>query len=123
MELLDRIEIKCSLKEDVEALINIARPKLIAADNGGGSTLFNEVSDEFGPIAHRVFLGLDRFGREPEFYHDSDSHVLLDPLTILNRSRDLTGTSIDDVQFWRHGDMIKTLCDFLLLKFPEVINA
>lgn len=102
------------IKADIEILLNVARPKLIEADKGGGSKLFNEVSEEFGPIAHRVYLALDIPERSSERYHDKETRrVLLDPCTVLNRARDCEGISINDEEFWIHGDMIKTLCDYI----------
>jgi hypothetical protein len=113
-------------KSDIEVLLNIARPKLIAADNGGGSELFNEVSKKFGPVAHRVYLALDLPERKPERYHNKETRrVMLDPCTVINRARSFldSDTTIDDEEFWLHCDMIKSLCDYIDLRNMEVINA
>lgn len=111
------------IQSDIEQLINIARPKLALADKGAGSKLFNEIIDEFGPIAHRVYLALDKSEIKKE-YHDAKK-VLLDPWTVINRAEDLknSGITINDCDFWLHGDMIKTLCDYIDLRKTEVINA
>ena len=113
-------------KSDINALINFARPKLISADRGGGSELFNQVSKEYGPIAHRLYLALDKPERSCERYHDKATRrVMLDPLTVLNRSKSFYNTeiTIDDPEFWLHADMIKTLCDYIDWRFTEVPNA
>jgi hypothetical protein len=113
-------------KQDVELLLSVVRPKLIVADHGGGPKLFNEVCKEFGPIAHRVYLALDRPGRPLEYYHDKETkRVMLDPWTVLNRAKSFqnTNVNIDDVEFWDHCDMIKTLCDYIHLRYAEVFDA
>lgn len=114
-------------KTDIEMLLTIARPELIKADNGGGSELFNQVSDKFGPIANRIFLALDKPQRSFQHYHDKETQrVLLDPMTVLNRASSLSDSevTIDDPEFWCHCDMIKTLCDYLELRFCEgIVNA
>lgn len=118
-------EISSTIKEDIASLLFEAREKLIAADEeGGGSTVFTEVSNEYGPIAHRVFSALDLPNRKGELYHSKEAHrVLLDPMTVLNRFKDLEGKSVDDQEFWCHGDMIKTLCDYLDLRFCGGLDA
>ena len=118
------MEIDQQIKLDIETLLNVTRPKLVAADSGGGSELFNNVSEEFGPIAHRVYLALDVPQRSCERYHHPDTRsVLLDPITVLNRASSLKyDKTIDDPEFWLHGDMIKTLCDYLDLRFTEVAS-
>lgn len=112
------------VKKDIDSLLCEARPKLVAADRGGGSRLFNEVTEEFGPVAHRIYLALDRPERSVERYHDKETRrVLLDPWTVLNRAKDCKGKGIDDQEFWHHGDIIKTFCDYLDLRMMEVTNA
>lgn len=104
-------------KADIENLLTVARPKLIEADKGGGPKLFNEVIQEFGPIAHRVYLTLDKPQRSCDRYHDKETRrVMLDPWTVFNRAKSLGEDSeitMDNQYFWMHGDMIKTLCDYL----------
>jgi len=109
-------------KSDIETLLNVARPKLIEADKGKGSKLFNEVSKEFGPVACRTYLALDKPGRFCELYHDEvTKRVMIDPMTVFNRTKSLQNSeiSIDDPEFWSHGDMIKTLCDYLDMRTME----
>jgi hypothetical protein len=104
------------LESYIELLLNDARPKLIAADKGGGSKLYNQVVEEFALMAHHVYWALEAPARSVEKYHDKDTkRVLLDPRTVLNRAQD-TEASIEDLEFWKHGDMIKTLCDYLDLR-------
>jgi hypothetical protein len=107
------------LQSYINDLLNVAQPMLVAADTqGGGSELFSKVIKQFAQVAHHVYGALDVPNRKPELYHDSNApRVLLDPMTVLNRSRDVPGASIDDLEFWEHGDMIKTLCDYLDLRF------
>lgn len=111
------------MKSDIEQLLNVARPKLEEADKSGGSKLFNEVSEEYGPIAQRVFLTLDLPSRTFDNYHNRTmNRVLLDPFTVFNRATSLKAEDnriIDTVEFWKHGDMIKTLCDYLALIFSK----
>jgi hypothetical protein len=113
------------LHENIEQLLNSARPLLIKADKGGGSTLFNKAIEDFGPLAHEVFLELDLPFRTANAYHDSEpNRVLLDPKTVLNRAADLNHkVDIDDLEFWMHGDMIKTLCDYLDMRFGSILHA
>ena len=109
------------LNSDIQTLLNVARPNLIAADNGGGSETFNEVCKEFGKTAHRVYLALDEPERSPERYHSKETRrVLLDPWTVLNRAKSCEGLSVDDEEFWFHCDMIKTLCDYIDLNKNSV---
>lgn len=110
------------IRLDIDSLLNMARNELKLADNGGGSKLFNEVSEKFGPIAHRVYLALDKPERSCERYHDkSTKRVMLDPWTVLNRAKNFqrSAVTIDDIEFWLHGDMIKTICDYLELRFNK----
>lgn len=103
-------------KLDIETLLTKAMPKLIEADRGGDSDLFLAVGVKYGPLAHRVYLALDMPERSYERYHDkATKRVLLDPWTILNRAKSFQDTeiTIDDQEFWMHGDMIKTLCDYI----------
>jgi len=109
-------------KLDIELLLHVARSKVEEADQGGGTKLFNEVGETFGPTAHRVYLALDRPVRTVKNYHNrSMTRVLLDPWTVLNRARSYgirdTEISIDNLEFWLHGDMIKTLIDYLSLTY------
>jgi hypothetical protein len=111
-------------QSDIELLLNVARPKLVEADAGGGSELFNAVGEEFGPMAHRVFLELDMPSRKLGYHNAEIARVLLDPWTIFNRARSLNNDiTPDEVEFWKHGDMIKTLCDYIDLKVKEIAIA
>lgn len=106
-------------KSDIQQLLNVARPNLIESDKNGSSKLFTEISHKFGPLAHRVYLALDKPQRSCEQYHHKETRrVMLDPWTVLNRSKDCGDSTIDDEVFWHHGDMIKTLCDYV----DEVID-
>lgn len=111
-------------KSDIETLLNVARPKLIEADKKGDSDLFISVSVKYGPIANRVYLALDKPERNPDHYHDKETkRVMLDPCTVINRSKSFViqnfEFNIDDPEFWLHADMIKTLCDYLDLRFNK----
>lgn len=121
------MNIESETKADIDLLINVASPKLMAADKGGGPQLFNEVSKEFGPVAHRVYLALDKPERSCERYHDkSTRRVMLDPCTVLNRASSFRDSeiTIDDLDMWLHGDMVKALIDYLLLlQFEELTYA
>lgn len=46
------------LQSYIDSLLNVARPKLIAADGGVGSKLFNKVIAEYSQVAHHVFGAL-----------------------------------------------------------------
>lgn len=108
------------INTDIALLLNVARPKLIAADQGQ-SELFNEVGKEFGPIAHRIYLSLDKPERVANRYHNKETRrVLLDPWTVLNRANGLEGISIDEEEFWCHSDMIKTLCDYIDMRNDSI---
>jgi hypothetical protein len=113
------------LHENIEQLLNSARPLLIKADKGGGSALFNKAIEDFGSLAHEVFLEVDLPFRTADSYHNEDpNRVLLDPKTVLNRAADLSHkVDIDDLEFWMHGDMIKTLCDYLDMRFGSILYA
>lgn len=114
------------IQSEIKLLLNVARPGLIKADRGGGYKLFNEISEEFGPVAHRVYLALDKPERSIERYHDKETkRVMLDPWTVFNRTKNFSnfGITIDDVEFWCHCDMIKTLCDYIDLRFKEIAVA
>ena len=116
-----------NVKADIDLLINVVRPELVAADKSGNSELFNKIGEEFGPVAHRVYLTLDKPERSCERYHDrSTRRVMLDPWTVLNRTNSFkdSAITIDDLDMWLHGDMIKALIDYLLLiQDKEVIYA
>lgn len=108
-------------KEDIELLLNIARDEVINAE--GNHHLFNDVGIKYGHIAHRVYLALDKPNRSCELYHDKETRrVLLDPWTVIMRSnsfQDSGSAAIDDPNFWNHGDMIKTLIDYLALTYSK----
>ena len=116
-------------KSDIETLLNVARSRLIAADKSGDSDLFMAVSVKYGPVAHRVYLALDMPERSCERYHDkATKRVMLDPWTVINIAKSFHiqkfEITIDDQEFWMHADMIKTLCDYLDLRFKKGdINA
>lgn len=107
-----------NIKDDIFDLLNTAVNKLIAADSGNPD-LFRQVGEEWGDVAHRVYLALDIPERSFERYHHPDTQrVLLDPCTVLNRKRSLLlegkDVNIEHRLFWQNGDMIKTLCDYIV---------
>lgn len=108
-------------KEDIELLLNVARDEISNAE--GNHHLFNDVSLKYGPIAHRVYLNLDKPNRSCELYHDKETRrVLLDPWTVIMRSRMFQNkgpAAVDDPNFWNHADMIKTLIDYLALTYSK----
>lgn len=109
---------------DIQILLTKVRKKLIEADNGGGSKMFNAISEEYGPVAHHLYLSLDTPYRSIEKYHDATSRrVMLDPHTVINRARFFKDSeiTIEDEEFWKHGDMIKALCDYIDLN-PDYKN-
>jgi hypothetical protein len=109
------------------ALLHKARQKIEAIDKAGDPLEFNDAGLRYGSTAHRVYIALDVSHRSCECYHDKNTkRVLLDAWTVLNRTRSFKteNISIDDLKFWEHADMVKTLCDYLYLAYPqEIINA
>lgn len=105
------------LKEDIDLLLQEARPAIAAADKAGDYQSFNALGFKYGRIAHRVYLALDKPKRANEGDHSKETNrVLLEPMTVINRAHSLPGSgaaSLDDPEFWTHADMIKTLCDYL----------
>lgn len=117
------------IKADIQLLLNVVRPLIEETAVNSSHTFFNEISDKFKSVALRVFLALDLPSRRIENFHSrSSSRVLLDPYTILNRAMSLKADdsfTIDSLEFWDHTDVIKTLIDFLAIKYPnmEAMNA
>jgi hypothetical protein len=100
------------------------QPLIEDEEKNSNATNFNRIGENFGELAHRVFLALDIPSRSIENFHSKTSNrVLLDPYTVLNRARSLKADDsfiIDSVEFWKHGDVIKTLVDFLSIKYPNM---
>lgn len=109
-------------KSDIELLLNVARDEIIKAE--GNPHLFNDISLKYGHIAHRLYKKLDAPSKEPGNYHNKTiTAVLLDPWTVLNRANNFDRRDAEitpySLEFWCHGDMIKSLIDYLLLTIKE----
>ncbi len=105
------------IQEDIDLLLQEARPAIAVADKAGDHQSFSALGFKYGRIAHRVYLALDKPQRALEADHSKETRrVLLDPMTVVNRSHSLPGSgaaSLDDPEFWIHADMVKTFCDYL----------
>lgn len=113
------------VKEDVETLLSFARPEIEAADRAGNSVGFSNAGEKYGPIAHRTYLALDAKSRTFEALYDkSIKPVLLDPWTVINRTRTHgigdAGITPHEVEFWKNADVVKTFTDYLLTAYPDL---
>lgn len=93
------------IKLDIEALLTGARPKLIEAYKNGDTKLYHKISEEFIPVAHRIFMHL---------YEYSD---ITWPLTLM------FGSKLSNPIFWKYTDFVLSFCDYLKLKSMEEAYA
>jgi hypothetical protein len=93
------------VKSDIDILLNVARPKLIEAYKNGDATSHHKVSEEFIPVANRVFM---------HFYENSD---------ITWFAVKACGSSLCNLVFWKYTDLVHSFCDYLELRNMEVTNA
>lgn len=100
------------LESYIDELVSIS-PMLIEANEQRNFEWVSKIIKQHALTAHHVYGALNA----PNC-NKNCPRVLLDPLTVLNRSKS-TSSSIDDLEFWQDPDMIKTLSDYLDLRFRK----
>jgi hypothetical protein len=95
-------------KEDVELLINVARPQLARAYKNADANLYHKITEQFILIATRIFMHL---------YENSDVTGWF--------SVKACGPKLCNPVFWKYTNLVHSFCDYLHLRFGarEIVNT
>jgi hypothetical protein len=92
-------------KEDIQLLINVARPYLVSAYKNADATLYHKVTEQFIPVANRTFMQMDK---NPDMTWFAVKAF---------------GSSLHNPFFWKYTNLVHSFCDYLELRNNEVANA
>lgn len=95
------------IKDDIEVLLNVARPKLIEAYRNADATLYHKVTEQFISVANRIFMQIHKSSDMTWFAVKAFGSNLCNPL------------------FWKYTDLVHSFCDYLHLRFGarEIVNT
>jgi len=100
------MDIDNQTKNDIEALLTVARPQLLKAYRNGDVNTYHKVSEEFIPVANRIFMHL---------YENYDIAWFA--------VKACGSKSLCSPSFWKYTDLVHSFCDYLTLRNKEVANA